>query len=185
MNWPLLASCKVYEGHLWILVSNEPVNGMPHYPYMGPMWGKVGLAPLNCDKSPPLGHFKQCNAPTYSIPYCQLSYVLTFAHCTDLKFICKILYKSPTISLYWPHVGVVGHTWQVHNTIRIRPTLYSCLENLMSIGPAMLTKETKFRPKPPYLTAGVVFKCTKTDKTWFHYQLVYRIHESKYYCSIQ
>ena len=22
------------------------VNGMPHYPYMGPMWGKVGIVPF-------------------------------------------------------------------------------------------------------------------------------------------
>ena len=58
-------------------------------------WGQCGarwgFAPLNCNKSPPLGHSKQCNAPTYSIPYCQLSYILTFVYRDNLNFTCKML----------------------------------------------------------------------------------------------
>ena len=44
----------------------------------------------------------------------------------------------------------------------------------MSTGPAMLIQATNFCPKLPYIPAGVVFKCIGKDKTWFHYQLVYR-----------
>ena len=59
-----------------------------HPPYENP-----GYAPVNCNKSPPLGHSKQCNALTYSIPYCQLPwpYILTFAYRANLKLACKML----------------------------------------------------------------------------------------------
>ena len=30
--------------------NNALVNGMPHHPYMGPMWGKVGIVPLEFQK---------------------------------------------------------------------------------------------------------------------------------------
>ena len=44
--------CQEEVGHTvlfysWCtLIYNAPVNGMPHYPYMGPMWGKVGIVPF-------------------------------------------------------------------------------------------------------------------------------------------
>ena len=35
-----------HNSQIFVFMYYAPVNGMPHYPYMGPMWGKVGIVPF-------------------------------------------------------------------------------------------------------------------------------------------
>ena len=49
----------------WILCTCQ-WHAAPHYPYMGHMWERWGLTPLDCGKSPPLEFY---NSPTASTSY--------------------------------------------------------------------------------------------------------------------
>ena len=43
---PHLQRLVIVADRLKFQITYAPVNGMPHYPYMGPMWGKVGIVPF-------------------------------------------------------------------------------------------------------------------------------------------